>query len=129
MPEPNQTKATLTVLPAPPAVQIAMPPDAALRFQAALEWSAAKLGRNRGQAGSEHVRWLNWGSCLIAGEAGIAPPPPVAIDEKPSPTPEQLRATTFDPETLNGPVVDPENRADVVANQGEVDDLLASLGF
>jgi chemotaxis protein CheZ len=30
---------------------------------------------------------------------------------------------------LNGPVVDPENRTDVVANQGEVDDLLASLGF
>jgi len=31
--------------------------------------------------------------------------------------------------TLNGPVVNPEGRADVVANQGEVDDLLASLGF
>jgi chemotaxis protein CheZ len=30
---------------------------------------------------------------------------------------------------LNGPVVDPEGRSDVVANQGEVDDLLASLGF
>jgi chemotaxis protein CheZ len=30
---------------------------------------------------------------------------------------------------LNGPVVNPEGRADVVANQGEVDDLLASLGF
>jgi len=30
---------------------------------------------------------------------------------------------------LNGPVVDPEGRTDVVANQGEVDDLLASLGF
>lgn len=30
---------------------------------------------------------------------------------------------------LNGPVVDPTGRADVVANQGEVDDLLASLGF
>jgi len=42
---------------------------------------------------------------------------------------EQRRATTFDPETLNGPVVDPQNRTDVVANQGEVDDLLASLGF
>ncbi len=34
-----------------------------------------------------------------------------------------------DPDTLNGPVVDPQNRTDVVANQGEVDDLLASLGF
>jgi len=30
---------------------------------------------------------------------------------------------------LNGPVVDPEGRTDVVSNQGEVDDLLASLGF
>ena len=30
---------------------------------------------------------------------------------------------------LNGPVVDPEGRSDVVNNQGEVDDLLASLGF
>ena len=32
-------------------------------------------------------------------------------------------------EMLNGPVVDPETRTDVVTNQGEVDDLLASLGF
>jgi len=31
--------------------------------------------------------------------------------------------------TLNGPVINPEGRTDVVANQGEVDDLLASLGF
>ena len=30
---------------------------------------------------------------------------------------------------LNGPVINPEGRTDVVANQGEVDDLLASLGF
>ncbi len=30
---------------------------------------------------------------------------------------------------LNGPVVSPEGRTDVVQNQGEVDDLLASLGF
>jgi chemotaxis protein CheZ len=30
---------------------------------------------------------------------------------------------------LNGPVVDPEGRTDVVKNQSEVDDLLASLGF
>jgi len=30
---------------------------------------------------------------------------------------------------LHGPVVQPEGRTDVVANQGEVDDLLASLGF
>jgi chemotaxis protein CheZ len=30
---------------------------------------------------------------------------------------------------LQGPVVNAEGRTDVVANQGEVDDLLASLGF
>jgi chemotaxis protein CheZ len=30
---------------------------------------------------------------------------------------------------LNGPVVDPQGRTDVVANQEQVDDLLASLGF
>ena len=34
-----------------------------------------------------------------------------------------------DPNMLHGPVVDAEGRTDVVANQGEVDDLLASLGF
>ena len=34
-----------------------------------------------------------------------------------------------DPSVLHGPVVDPAGRTDVVANQGEVDDLLASLGF
>jgi chemotaxis protein CheZ len=34
-----------------------------------------------------------------------------------------------DPGILNGPVVNAEGRTDVVANQGEVDDLLASLGF
>ena len=30
---------------------------------------------------------------------------------------------------LNGPIVNAEGRTDVVTNQGEVDDLLASLGF
>ena len=30
---------------------------------------------------------------------------------------------------MNGPVVNPEGRSDVVANQNQVDDLLASLGF
>jgi len=30
---------------------------------------------------------------------------------------------------LHGPVVNPEGRTDVVTNQGEVDDLLARLGF
>jgi chemotaxis protein CheZ len=39
------------------------------------------------------------------------------------------QAHRTDPDMLHGPVVDPENRTDVVANQGEVDDLLASLGF
>ena len=34
-----------------------------------------------------------------------------------------------DPNVLHGPVVNPDGRTDVVANQGEVDDLLASLGF
>ncbi len=33
------------------------------------------------------------------------------------------------PEGLSGPVVNPEERTDVVSNQSEVDDLLASLGF
>ena len=34
-----------------------------------------------------------------------------------------------DPSVLNGPVVNPQGRSDVVADQGEVDELLASLGF
>ena len=34
-----------------------------------------------------------------------------------------------DPTVLAGPVVSAEGRTDVVSNQGEVDDLLASLGF
>ena len=34
-----------------------------------------------------------------------------------------------DSSVLHGPVVDPAGRADVVSSQGEVDDLLASLGF
>jgi chemotaxis protein CheZ len=34
-----------------------------------------------------------------------------------------------DPSVLNGPVVSNQGRTDVVSNQGEVDDLLASLGF
>ena len=34
-----------------------------------------------------------------------------------------------DPSILQGPVVNTEGRTDVVTNQGEVDDLLASLGF
>jgi chemotaxis protein CheZ len=34
-----------------------------------------------------------------------------------------------DPSVLQGPVINAEGRTDVVSNQGEVDDLLASLGF
>ena len=34
-----------------------------------------------------------------------------------------------DPSVLQGPVVNAEGRSDVVSSQGEVDDLLASLGF
>ena len=38
-------------------------------------------------------------------------------------------ATKVEAAVLQGPVVSYEGRTDVVANQGEVDDLLASLGF
>jgi chemotaxis protein CheZ len=41
--------------------------------------------------------------------------------------PEQRKKV--EPEVLQGPVVNPEGRTDVVANQEQVDDLLASLGF
>ena len=40
---------------------------------------------------------------------------------------EQARAV--EASILNGPVVNPEGRTDVVADQSEVDDLLATLGF
>ena len=42
--------------------------------------------------------------------------------------PEGVREQV-DPSVLHGPVVNAEGRTDVVSNQGEVDDLLASLGF
>jgi len=42
--------------------------------------------------------------------------------------PEGVREQV-DPSVLNGPVVNAEGRTDVVSDQGEVDDLLASLGF
>jgi chemotaxis protein CheZ len=35
----------------------------------------------------------------------------------------------FDAGLLNGPVIDPAGRTDVVTSQDQVDDLLASLGF
>lgn len=41
--------------------------------------------------------------------------------------PEQAKQHTQ--EVLSGPQVDPQSRPDVVADQNEVDDLLASLGF
>jgi chemotaxis protein CheZ len=41
--------------------------------------------------------------------------------------PEQ--AQKVESSVLNGPVVNPEGRTDVVKDQAEVDDLLASLGF
>lgn len=49
----------------------------------------------------------------------------------------QLLIDSLPPETrretgsglLNGPQINPANRSDVVANQGQVDDLLDSLGF
>jgi chemotaxis protein CheZ len=43
--------------------------------------------------------------------------------------PETLTHHKADPAELSGPVVNPEGRTDVVSNQSEVDDLLASLGF
>jgi chemotaxis protein CheZ len=42
--------------------------------------------------------------------------------------PEGVREQV-DPSVLNGPVVNPQGRTDVVSDQSEVDDLLASLGF
>jgi len=42
--------------------------------------------------------------------------------------PEGVREQV-DPSVLHGPVVNPEGRTDVVSDQSEVDDLLASLGF
>jgi chemotaxis protein CheZ len=42
--------------------------------------------------------------------------------------PEEQRIKV-DSSVLNGPVVDAKGRTDVVTDQGEVDDLLASLGF
>ncbi|RTL30136.1 MAG: protein phosphatase CheZ [Burkholderiales bacterium] len=42
---------------------------------------------------------------------------------------QQQHPPTVETAKLEGPVVDLEGRTDVVANQGEVDDLLASLGF
>ena len=43
--------------------------------------------------------------------------------------PAEVASRVVDSAELNGPVVNPEGRTDVVADQGEVDDLLASMGF
>lgn len=43
--------------------------------------------------------------------------------------PEHRQKAPAPAPALAGPVVDPKGRSDVVADQGEVDDLLASLGF
>jgi chemotaxis protein CheZ len=51
---------------------------------------------------------------------------PAELQEAQAATPPAAQA----PEpALSGPVVDPEGRTDVVTNQAQVDDLLASLGF
>ena len=43
--------------------------------------------------------------------------------------PEEVRSAEKNAGLLNGPVVSGEGREDVVTSQGQVDDLLASLGF
>ncbi|MFZ6871108.1 protein phosphatase CheZ [Undibacterium sp. Di27W] len=43
-------------------------------------------------------------------------------------SPNELKKETVDG-LLNGPQINPEGNADLVANQGQVDDLLDSLGF
>jgi len=42
---------------------------------------------------------------------------------------EQMSATGSPESLLNGPQIAPEGKSDVVQDQGQVDDLLASLGF
>jgi len=44
-------------------------------------------------------------------------------------SPDEQRKKVIDGKKLEGPVVSPESRSDVVADQAGVDDLLASLGF
>ena len=43
--------------------------------------------------------------------------------------PEYKALATINEDDLHGPVIDPENRTDVVSDQNEVDDLLARMGF
>lgn len=49
------------------------------------------------------------------------------LQSAPTGTPGQDKA--YDTHALEGPVVNPEGRSDVVTGQQDVDDLLASLGF
>jgi chemotaxis protein CheZ len=49
------------------------------------------------------------------------------LQSAPAGAPGQDKA--YDMNALEGPVVDAEGRTDVVADQKDVDDLLASLGF
>jgi chemotaxis protein CheZ len=49
----------------------------------------------------------------------------VLIDNVPSERRVEAQAATL----LNGPQINPEGKADVVSDQAQVDDLLASLGF
>ncbi len=49
------------------------------------------------------------------------------LQSAPAGTPGQDKA--YDMNALEGPVVQPEGRTDVVTDQKDVDDLLASLGF
>lgn len=58
---------------------------------------------------------------IVAPAPVLAPPPEMSLPAPPLPAPPR--------EHLQGPVVDPEHTPDVVTNQSEVDDLLASLGF
>ena len=54
-------------------------------------------------------------------------PQPVAAEVRPAAHSEHANAQN--PEDLAGPVVDAQGRNDVVTDQSQVDDLLASLGF
>jgi chemotaxis protein CheZ len=51
------------------------------------------------------------------------------VSAAPAEVREKVDVNTNYGATLSGPVVNPEGRTDVVTNQGEVDDLLASMGF
>lgn len=46
-----------------------------------------------------------------------------------TPPEKRARVAALDGSSLNGPVVQPEGRSDVVTNQSQVDDMLESLGF